>query len=108
MTDQIRRIASTDRFMQLYQSGKSRTEIAQHYGCRVRLINQVVDYLGLTPVNRKDLAPSDEEDEFSRENLMLAPSVYEAAEKYRRRYDERKANEPRTTTYQRLHRIKWR
>lgn len=94
--------------MQLYNSGKTRDEIAQHYGCRVRLINQVVDYLGLTPVNRKDKAPSDEEDEFSRENLMLAPSVYEAAEKYRRRYDERKANEPRTTTYGRIHRIKWR
>jgi hypothetical protein len=108
MTEQVRRIASTDRFMQLYNSGKTRDEIAQHYGCRVRLINQVVDYLGLTPVNRKDKAPSDEEDEFSREHLMLAPSVYEAAEKYRRRYDERKANEPRTTTYGRIHRIKWR
>lgn len=108
MTEQIRKIASTDRFMQLYNSGKSRDEIAQHYGCRVRLINQVVDYLGLVPVNRNDLAPSDEEEEFSRENLMLAPSVYEAAEKYRRRYDERKAREPRTTTYGRMHRIKWR
>jgi hypothetical protein len=108
MTEQVRRIAGTDRFMQLYNSGKTRDEIAQHYGCRVRLINQVVDYLGLTPVNRNDLPPSDEEDEFSRENLMLAPSVYEAAEKYRRRYDERKENEPRTTTYGRIHRIKWR
>jgi len=108
MTEQVRRIAGTDRFMQLYNSGKTRDEIAQHYGCRVRLINQVVDYLGLTPVNRKDKAPSDEEDEFSREHLMLAPSVYEAAEKYRRRYDERKENEPRTTTYGRMHRITWR
>jgi hypothetical protein len=108
MTDQIRQIANTDRFMQLYQSGRTRTEIAQHYGCDVRLINRVVDYLGLVPFNSNDRAPSDEEDEFSRENLMLAPSVYAAAEKFRRRYDERKARETPESTYNKVHRIKWR
>jgi len=49
--------------------------------------------LGLLPVNKNDLAPNPEEDRFSRENLMLAPSVFAAAEQYRRRYEQRKEAE---------------
>ena len=108
MTDQVRKIANTDRFLQLYNSGKIRTEIAQHYGVTAKMINRVVDYLGLLPFNRNDLAPSDEEDEFSRENLMLAPTVYKAAEPFRRRHMERLERETPACTYNRIYRTRLR
>lgn len=106
MNSQIKAIASTERFMQLYNAGKTRTEIARYYGCPVRVINNVVEYLSLRPINQNDVAPSEEEEEFSRENLALAPSVYEAAEPFRQRYIERKESETEVMTYHRSYR--WR
>lgn len=105
MTDQIRKIANTARFLELYNAGKTRTEIARHYGCDAKLINRVVDYLGLQPYNNRDKAPSDEEEEFSRENLMLAPSIYAAAEQYRQRYEKRKEAETAQCTYNRQYKL---
>lgn len=102
MTDQIRKIANTARFLELYNAGKTRTEIARHYGCDAKLINRVVDYLGLQPYNNRDKAPSDEEEEFSRENLMLAPSIYAAAEQFRQRYISRKEAETPESTYNKV------
>lgn len=106
MNAQVRAIAHTDRFLELYNRGWTRTQLAKHYGCSVTLINNVVDYLSLRPFNANDAAPSEEEETFSRENLALAPSVYEASEPYRKRYMERKDSETEIMTYNRNYR--WR
>ena len=106
MNAQVRAIASTDRFLELYNRGLTRTELAKYYGCTVRLINNVVDYLALRPFNANDKAPSEEEEKFSRENLALAPSVYAASEEYRQRYMQQKKQETELVTYRRNYR--WR
>jgi len=103
--NQLERIANDDSFLRMYQNGVSRMDLAGYFGMPYRTINQVIEYMGLLPVNKKDLAPSPEEDEYSRENLMLAPSVFEAAEEYRQRYEKRKAAETAECTYNRQYKL---
>lgn len=98
MTEQIRRIAEDDEFVRLYNSGVSRQDLAAMYGVAYRTINAVIEYCNLLPVNKNDLAPTPEEDRFSRDNLALSPSVFEAAEPFRRRYEQRKESEHRVMT----------
>ena len=100
--NKLERIANDDDFIRMYHNGVSRQDLAGYFGVPYRTINQVIEYLGLLPVNKNDLAPSPEEDEYSRENLMLAPSIYEAAEQFRQRYISRKEAETRESTYNKV------
>jgi hypothetical protein len=102
---QLERIANDDDFLRMYQNGVSRQDLAGYFGVPYRTINQVIEYMGLLPVNKNDLAPSPEEDRFSRENLMLAPSVFAAAEKYRQRYEKRKEAETAQCAYNRQYKL---
>ena len=103
--NQLERIANDDDFIRMYHNGVSRQDLAGYFDVPYRTINQVIEYLGLLPVNKNDLAPSPEEDEYSRENLMLAPSVFEAAEQYRRRHEQRKEAETSQCTYNRQYKL---
>ena len=100
--NQLERIANDDDFLRMYQEGVSRMDLARYFGVTYRVINNVIDFMGLMPVNKNDLAPTPEEEKYSRENLMLAPSVFEAAEKYRRRYEKRKKAETPESTYNKV------
>ncbi len=103
--NQIERIANDDNFLRMYNAGVSRMDLANFFGVPYRVINNVVDYMGLMPVNKNDLAPSREEDKYSRENLMLAPSVFAAAEEYRQRYEKRKQAEDARCIYNRQYKL---
>jgi hypothetical protein len=103
--NQLERIANNDDFLRLYNSGVSRMDLARYFGVTYRVINNVIDFMGLMPVNKNDLAPTPEEEKYSRENLMLAPSVFEAAEQYRRRYEQRKEAETAQCTYNRQYKL---
>ena len=100
--NQLERIASDDDFLRLYNSGVSRMDLAKYFGVTYRVINNVIEFMGLMPVNKNDLAPTPEEEKYSRENLMLAPSIYEAAEQFRQRYISRKEAETRESTYNKV------
>jgi len=78
MNVQVRRIAETN-FLELWNMGWTRSELAEHYGVQYCTINQVVEYLDLLPVLKADLAPTPDEDRASRESLRLAPMVAEKA-----------------------------
>ena len=80
-------------------------DLARYFGVTYRVVNNVIDFMGLMPVNKNDLAPTPEEEKYSRENLMLAPSVFEAAEQYRRRYEQRKEAETAQCTYNRQYKL---
>jgi len=100
--NQLERIASDDDFLRMYQEGVSRMDLARYFGVTYRVINNVIEFMGLMPVNKNDLAPTPEEEKYSRENLMLAPSIYEAAEQFRQRYISRKEAETRESTYNKV------
>ena len=102
---QLERIANDDNFLRMYQNGVSRQDLAGYFDVPYRTINAVIEYMGLLPVNKNDLAPSPEEDRFSRENLMLAPSVFAAAEEYRQRYEKRKEAETAQCAYNRQYKL---
>ena len=103
--NKIQSIANDDNFLRMYNAGVSRMDLAGYFDVPYRTINQVIEYMGLLPVNKNDLAPNPEEERFSRENLMLAPSVFAAAEQYRRRYEQRKEAETAQCTYNRQYRL---
>ena len=103
--NKLERIANDDNFLRMYNAGVSRTDLAGYFGVPYRTINQVIEYMGLLPVNKNDLAPSPEEEEYSRENLMLAPSVFAAAEEYRQRYEKRKEAETAACAYNRQYKL---
>ena len=103
--NQLERIASDDDFLRMYQEGVSRMDLARYFNVTYRVINNVIEFMGLMPVNKNDLAPTPEEEKYSRENLMLAPSVFEAAEQYRRRYEKRKEAEAAQCTYNRQYKL---
>jgi hypothetical protein len=105
MNVQVKRIASDDNFIRMYQNGVSRQDLANYFGVPYQTINQVVEYMGLLPVNKNDLAPSPEEDKYSRENLMLSPRVFAAAEEYRQKYEKRKEAETAQCTYNRQYKL---
>jgi uncharacterized protein (DUF433 family) len=105
MNVQVKRIASDDNFLRMYQNGVSRQDLANYFGVPYQTINQVVEYMGLLPVNKNDLAPSPEEDKYSRENLMLSPRVFAAAEEYRQKYEKRKEAETAQCTYNRQYKL---
>jgi Zn-dependent peptidase ImmA (M78 family) len=105
MNVQVERIASDDNFIRMYQNGVSRQDLANYFGVPYQTINQVVEYMGLLPVNKNDLAPSPEEDKYSRENLMLSPRVFAAAEEYRQKYEKRKEAETAQCTYNRQYKL---
>jgi hypothetical protein len=105
MSTSTARIASDDNFIRMYQNGVSRQDLANYFGVPYQTINQVVDYMGLLPVNKNDLAPSPEEDKYSRENLMLSPRVFAAAEEYRQKYEKRKEAETAQCTYNRQYKL---
>jgi hypothetical protein len=105
MNVQVKRIASDDNFIRMYQNGVSRQDLANYFGVPYQTINQVVEYMGLPPVNKNDLAPSPEEDKYSRENLMLSPRVFAAAEEYRQKYEKRKEAETVQCTYNRQYKL---
>lgn len=90
MTEQIRRIASTDKFAEMYHGGKTRTEIAKYFGVSVRLVNNCCEYMGWRPPGANDLAPTPEEDKASRDSLDLAPMIAEKARKYYEEHLERR------------------
>ena len=92
MNAQVRRIAETN-FLELWNMGWTRIELAEHYGVQYRTINQVVEYLDLLPVLKADMAPSPEEDRASRESLRLAPMVAEKARAYWEKHLEARRNE---------------
>ena len=98
MTEQIRKIAADEEFTRLYNSGVSRQDLANMYGVSYRTVNSVIEFCNLLPVNRNDLAPTPEEEAFSRENLALSPAVFEASEPFRRRYEKRQEAEHRVMT----------
>ena len=103
--NKIQSIANDDNFLRMYNAGVSRMDLAGYFDVPYRTINQVIEYMGLLPVNKNDLAPSPEEEEYSRENLMLAPSVFAAAEEYRQRYEKRKEEETAECTYNRQYKL---
>ena len=92
MNAQVRRIAETN-FLELWNMGWTRSELAEHYGVQYRTINQVVEYLDLLPVLKADLAPTPDEDRASRESLRLAPMVAEKARAYWEKHLEARRNE---------------
>ena len=92
MNVQVRRIAESN-FLELWNMGWTRPELAEHYGVHYRTINQVVEYMGLLPVLPADLAPTPDEDRASRESLRLAPMVAEKARAYWEKHLEARRNE---------------
>jgi len=100
-TDQIRKLA-TDEFAVLYNAGRSRKQLAEHFNVPYRVVNNVVEYMGLRPVVPADLAPSIEEEIASRESLELAPSVARKARKFWEQHIERLRNESESATSTRI------
>ena len=92
MNVQVRRIADAN-FVELWNNGWTRRELAEHFGVHYRIINQVVEYMGLLPVLPADLAPTPDEDRASRESLRLAPLVAEKARTYWEKHLEARRNE---------------
>ena len=92
MNVQVKRIAESN-FLELWNSGWTRRELAEHFGVHYRTINEVVEYMSLLPVLPADLAPTPDEDRASRESLRLAPMVAEKAQTYWERHLEARRNE---------------
>jgi hypothetical protein len=84
MNVQVKRIASDDNFLRMYQNGVSRQDLANYFGVHYRTINQVVEYMGLPPVS---------------------PRVFAAAEEYRQKYEKRKEAETAQCTYNRQYKL---
>lgn len=97
MNVQVRRIAESN-FVELWNSGWTRRELAEHFGVHYRTINQVVEYMSLLPVLPADLAPTPDEDRASRESLRLAPLVAEKAKTYWEKHLEARRNESESAT----------
>jgi hypothetical protein len=97
MNVQVRRIAESN-FLELWNSGWTRRELAEHFGVHYRTIKQVVEYMSLLPVLPADLAPTPDEDRASRESLRLAPMVAEKARAYWEKHLEARRNESESAT----------
>jgi len=97
MNVQVRRIADAN-FVELWNSGWTRRELAEHFGVHYRTINQVVEYMGLLPVLPADLAPTPDEERASRESLRLAPLVAEKARTYWEKHLEARRSESESAT----------
>ena len=97
MNVQVRRIAESN-FLELWNMGWTRLELADHYGVHYRTINQVVEYMGLLPVLKADLAPTPDEDRASRESLRLAPMVADKARAFWEKHLEARRNESESAT----------
>lgn len=101
MTDQIRRIAATARFRELYDAGWTITQLADHYRVSRGAITGAIEYLDLPrrgPSNPLDWAPTEEEELASMSSLELAPALREAAAECRQRHYEQRRREPEKTT----------
>ena len=75
MKSQVNTIADDPQFLEMFNDGVSRQELARYYDCQPDTICQVYELLGLTGASDKDSAPSPEEDALSMASLALAPSI---------------------------------
>ena len=75
MKSQVNTIADDPQFLEMFNDGVSRQELARYYDCQPDTICQVYELLGLTGTGDKDSAPSPEEDALSMASLALAPSI---------------------------------
>lgn len=101
MTRQIRAIAATARFRELYDAGWTITQLADHYRVSRGVITGTIEYLDLPrrgPANPLDWAPTVEEDEASMSSLELAPAIRAVAAECRERHYEQRRREPESTT----------
>lgn len=104
----VLRLANSDQFRRLYMGGVLIREIAKQMRVSCKTVMRAISVAGLPrrgPDGGRGDAPTTEDAEASLAGLALAPSVYRAAEKFRRQYDERKANESQGTTYSRIYRL---
>jgi len=101
MTRQIRAIAETARFRELYDAGWTITQLADHYRVSRGVITGAIEYLGLSrrvQASSIDWAPSEAEELASMSSLELAPAIRAVAAECRQRHYEQRRREPENTT----------
>lgn len=102
MSQQVKRIAESERFKQLHAAGWSMPKLARYYGVSKGTISNCIEMAGLRGLNRNDDAPTPEEEEASRNSLELAPMVRAVTEQMWREHLEQRRNESEAATSSRV------